>query len=219
MGQRSLDLIVRVNEHLIKPFLKLIYKDASAAYYTYGDITLKLYINISETNDYLRICKSGKGNYDNCLEAWETIVKENSEANGDYEYMNYFNLIKSHRRLVIEQSLITAALIKLHFAVDRELVSFVNKRGYKISLVNTAEYAESLEGAIRKLKNLKARITMKENEIIEFQKVHKKEAGTFQKMIAQLTYYSKVAISETITLAMYNEMMKLVREQYKPHEA
>jgi len=177
-----------------------------------------LYITISESNNYQLICKHGKGNYDDCLEAWENIVKENSEANGDYEYMNYFNLIKVHRRLIVEQSLITAALIKLHFAVDRELVSFVNKRGYKISLTSTADYAESLEGAVRRLKNLKARITMKENEIISFQKVHKKEAGTFQKMVAQLTYYSKVAISETITLAMYNEMMKLVREQYKPHE-
>jgi len=177
---------------------------------------------------YLEIANTGNVsllNAEDNMTAWESIVEKNCKVNGADEYSQYVSLSKSYALTVNEYIGVNAAINKLAFIVDYDLVDWLVKKGYKIETGNGKKdfnlvYAESLAKAQRKAANLMTRINMKKSELIRMSKPGKQDGRTLEEILATVSYAIGFTISEDVTLARFNEYNRILRvraEQEKQH--
>lgn len=169
-----------------------------------------MYLEIIETKNVLKVCKEGIPDLDKATEAWENIIRKHSEVNGSFEYENYLQNIKTYGLLIQDYYWIKGALSKLAFTVDRELVKELGKKGYRISLITSDEYEETLSACFRKVENIITKTASKQKEL-EGMKA-KEQQESFDSIMANLNYYwPGSAIQDDITLARFNECIKVLK--------
>lgn len=169
-----------------------------------------MYLEIIETKNVLKVCKEGIPDLDQATEAWENIIRKHSEVNGSFEYENYLQNIKTYGLLIQDYYWIKGALSKLAFTVDRELVKELGKKGYRISLRTSDEYEETLSACFRKVENIITKTASKQKEL-EGMKA-KEQQESFDSIMANLNYYwPGAAIQDDITLARFNECIKVLK--------
>lgn len=153
-----------------------------------------------------------------CADKWEEIVVANARANNTFEYDNYLDKHKTYALLIHEYVTVKAMLTKLTFSVDMDAINWLNKRGYKIVISKGPDrnklYEDSLMAAIRKSDNLVTKTTMKANELKQFQ-THHGQIESFEQIMANIIFHSKMNLPDDITLARYNAIKKLINQQNK----
>ena len=178
----------------------------------YQTIRLKEYVEIANTGDLSRLQISGNIDLNICAEKWESIVSENSRANGSNDYSIYLDKTKAHAAIVCEHMLIKAMLIRISIEYNPEIARELTKRGYKISPDD--KYESSLIDAIRRSDNLITKAKVKENEIKSFNS-KTQDRQSFEEIMANLTFAIKMNLSDDITLARYNSLKKLAKKQHE----
>lgn len=182
---------------------------------------LKMYFDIANTGELSLIQRKGRFDAEKCAEAWEEIVRMNSEANNSTEYMGYLSAYKSYDLLLNEFTLIRAMLMKLQLAssfygvlrIDQECVKYLNTKGYRINTEDEDKYAASLEMAIKRAMNFVTKITMKRNELMGMAESDTKKPS-FAEAVANLNAALGFSVDpDTLTLSMYNEYKKVLKKR------
>jgi len=93
----------------------------SVNFWKYEDILLKLYIEVARTGDFSRLVKEGHSDDQQCLIAWEEIVKKQEKVSGSNQYNSVLQLMKGYAILVNDHTVIRACLIHVILCpLDRE---------------------------------------------------------------------------------------------------
>lgn len=187
-------------------------KPTTAQFFQYDDILLRLFIDVAETSGYQKLVRTGLATDDECMEAWENIVRENSEKTGSNSYSSYFNDTVQYSQLLSEYLFMRAALTKLLYVIDFDLIQKVREFGYMINLSNSQAYADSLYATSRRVDNLATRIKMQYNRMA-LNTVDKSEGGGFDETIANLNMAIGFVETDNITLARYNEYCKTLKKR------
>ncbi len=184
----------------------------TASLYRYSDIPLKLYIDISGTNDFQRLIKSGTADSFQCAEAWEAIIRENNTHSGSREYDNYFSLLKDYWTLIKEYVQVRANLVKLCMVVDYQLIVECRGMGYPINVKNSEAYAKSLGLCLRRTGNLKTKAKTILNEIeLNFPKRKEGEGNNaFDDIMGQLHVEGVSGLTDDLTLSRYNSIKQTI---------
>ncbi len=194
----------------MKPWFYLKSKVLYVKLYTYETIPLRLFMEIAEDGNLKRLIIKGKLNKEELMLAFEDIIRRNGEVNGSFQYLTFFQLLKSYAKFIAEYTVVKALLIKLAFVIDYKSIQEVRSRGYAIDLTNTAKYAESLTAGLRKVGNLITKATMKRKEI-ERLNVEKEKSESFESILANISFALGFEVKETITLAGYNEYQRILK--------
>lgn len=194
-------------------------RNSSGKLFTYNDILLRTYIDISTTGNLEPLIIEGRSNREELLQAWEEIVRENGERNGDRSYSSYFRLLKGYGVLLATYSVVKISLLKLAVSpVDCEVVFDLRRRGYQINMSDNTVYAESIRVGLRKVDNLITRIRMKKSELeAQFAVQEKGTPIGFEEIIAKITSGLGFVVQDNITLARYNEYKKILKEKSRDH--
>lgn len=179
----------------------------------YGDIKLRLYLDIASTQEYRKLLIKGFASDDECFEAWEGILKSSSKITGDLTYTNYFSLTKSYALLVAKYNIVKACLLKVSMVVDRVTVQYLSTLGYQIDMSSTLAYATTIDNAIRNSNNLITKIATKQKQLEKY--LDKQgETATIGKIVAltnaALNYR---AIDVDVLLCEYNEYKEIIKKQ------
>lgn len=159
---------------------------------------------------------AGKVDIEKCVDAWELIVDKNSKANNSFDYINYIEKYRSYSLLLNEYITVKAMLTKLAFSIDVDIIAWLNKKGYKISITEgNSKYEECLVNAIRKSDNLVTKTVMKANELRALQDKRGNTNGSFESVIADLIFSLGFEVKDDITLARYNELKKLIKRKHE----
>ena len=185
-----------------------------ATFYSYEDITLKLFVTINASGNFRLLIKSGIALPSECFDRWEKIIQENNRAAGRHEYSTFLKTYKAYNRLLAEFNSIKAHLLILCYVIDYEAIKFVRKKGYAIALTNSKAYADSIYSAIRRSDNLLTKISMKRNELLKMQPKGDARQESFESIIANLTVELGYSIPDDITLARYNEYVKIIERKH-----
>lgn len=190
-------------------------KDTSKTYFQYKDIPLKLFIEIASEGSFRKLVKSGKYNDVECLEQWELIVKENHEVTGSTQWSDQFYLMQGYEMLRIQHCIVRALLVKMRFDPDEGTYDELKRRGYQLNLTSKAAYKQSFKVADARCKNIVTKAAMKLKELERSKEGSSKVKGrTFDSVMVDLN----MAIApqhedDNITLARYNEYLKLIKER------
>lgn len=176
-----------------------------------------MFIDIADTGDYGKLIVEGSAATDETFEAWEKIIEESSKVNGNNGYRSYFDNIKHYNKLLRDFNLIKSALSILYFEVDTDLINFLKTKGYNINTSGRMAYENSLNASMLKSNNLITRIEMRYKEIIKATEQSKgsNQSASFESMMANLNYSLNLVETDNITLARYNEYMKIIRLKNK----
>lgn len=185
-------------------------KSTTEVWYSYNDITLKLYLHIAATGDVMQLIREGQAETGECLERWEKLIADNSQANNSFEYSDFLNKNKSYAALISEHTLVKLILIRLSLEYDADLCLILKKKGYNIDVNN---YEQSLISALRKSENFVTKIKMKENELSAYDNKKKVSQDSFEEIMANMIFATKMNLPDDITLARYNALKKLVKRQ------
>lgn len=197
----------------------LAFKITSGRCYTYKDILLKTFIEISNTGDLKLLLRRGVAPQEYLVEVWEGIISDNSKATNNGGYSEYFQLLKGYDLLISEYVFVRATLIKLLMKVDHEDVKELSSRGYRISTKDSEGYAESIYNSLRKVDNLITKSEMKRKEIDRnFSGKEKTGKSEFVDVIAGLEIALERQIEDNITLAKYNALCKLAKRKNEQAE-
>lgn len=213
MEKKFLDSIKKTSKNLGKK-LSQRFKTSTAKFYTYEDITLKLYLEIAASLDFKRLILKGKAKESELMEAWELIIRKNYEVNGGFDYINYCDLIDGYNSLLSDYNYVRATLIQLMFVVDDNYIEELRNKGYKIDTSDSIKYAESIAAALRRSENLITRLKMKSNEISEMiGRDGGSSPASFEEIMAGLSLALKFAVPEDIKLSRFNEYKKIITER------
>lgn len=168
-------------------------------------------MDIATTGELRRLIIKGTATNETLIECFENIVKRNSDVSGNFQYLTYFQLLKSYAQYIAEYTVVKALLIKLTFVIHFESITEVRKRGYKISTENSKAYAESLIAGLHRVSNLITRATMKRKEIEKAQVNEETTPQTFESILANLCYNLGFTVPDSITLAGYNEYKRIIK--------
>jgi hypothetical protein len=151
----------------------------------------------------------------NAMEVWEEIVRKNCIANGVHEYTNYISALRSHALLVNDYISIKAHLIKLSYVVDEQSIEYLKAKGYVVDKSSTEAYTTSLVSALKKRENLMTRINMKKKELERIALQHKSGDGDrgIEEILATVSFQIGFSLSDDITLARFNEYVKIIKVQ------
>lgn len=172
-------------------------------------------MEIAATGRMDRLVISGKATADECLQAWEEIIRLNSRALGDYQYDSYFQLLKGYALLIAEYTIVKSSFISLALEIEWERIVEVRKRGYVVDTSNNEMYCKSIVAGLRRVDNLITKATMKRNEL-------EKEFGGNGKLVQPVTYQAVLAslnvslgfcVNENLTLSAFNEYKKIIKEK------
>jgi hypothetical protein len=194
-------------------------RPTTVTYFSYHNIPLKLFLEISSTGEFERVVIKGKSDIDGCIDAWEEIIKTNSKETGDSSYNSYLSLYRAYYLLLNEYKLVKATLIYLMFNIDDNLIGMLGRKGYKIQTSGSKAYRESIESSSKKADNLKTKIVLREIEIQKFagnKKDNKKQIG-IEELIATLSLQLGFEVDDTITLCRYNQYAKILKERSKKY--
>ncbi len=213
MVKKYLDSIKTTSKNLGKK-LSQRFKTSTATFYTYEDITLKLYLEIAASLDFKRLVINGKARESELVEAWEFIIRKNYEVNGGFDYINYCDLIDGYNSLLSDYNYVRATLIQLMFVVDDNYIEELRNKGYRIDTTDSLKYAESISNALRRSENLITRMKMKSNEISDMiGRDGGSKGATFEEIMAGLSLALKFAVPEDIKLSRFNEYKKMISER------
>jgi len=193
-------------------------KSSSGILYTYDDILLRLYLDVARSGDFSKLVKEGKASDQECLNAWEAIVRKQEKVTGSNQYSSVLQLMKGYAILINDHTVIRACLVKtLLFPTDWEIVQTLRAKGYEIDWLNKVEW---IQNAIRRNENLITKATMKQKELQRmFQtKETKTDPKGFEEIIAILNFALGFNVDESITLARYNEYQKILNKRQKEVE-
>lgn len=177
-----------------------------------------MYIEISEDGDLKKLCRKGFADPIKCSEIWEEIVKRCAAAQGNLEFDNYLEAYQNYSIVLSEYLFIRACLLKFWFKglrkSDLPFVEKLKNKGFKIDLTEREKYKESLIKATKQVRAMITKILNKKSELDEFNKKENTKRSTFDSIIAALMYqWPGTGISDGITLARYNECIRLLRER------
>lgn len=145
---------------------------------------------------------------------WEEIVRKNNEENGNLDFNNYFQCLKTYADLVNEYITVKACLLKLtKVSVDAATIEVLEDFGYILEVTTMDSYKKSLQIVTAKSDNLITKIMSKHKELQEFNK-NKSKPLTFAKALMQVGVGLGYSVSKDITLAEYNEAKKLIKEKH-----
>ena len=220
------DLPQKISLNLISRISGLGFKRTTPVYFQYDNITLKMFVEISNDGDFKRLLISGAYNADTAIQEWEEIIKRNSEVNGDFQWHDYFELFRGYLTLQTKHLKTRALLFSLaasgynnkneeHVAKVSELASM----GIKIDVTSGAGFEKSISLGFRKSDNF---VSKYESKRLELEKLvsKSKEKGskreTFDTIWANLSVAAApMVISEDITLSKFNELKKVLKERNK----
>lgn len=169
-------------------------------------------MEVARTGNLKLLVVTGAPDTFTCLEAWEKIVKENAEENGNNDYDSYYHGLKMYSVLNAEYVLVKALLTYLCFSIDHQYIEQVRKLGYKIDTTNSEKYTESLSNGLRKADNLKTKIESKGKEIqLLFNVGENGKPETFEQVLAHLNAGLGFNVNEDITLSRFNEYKKILK--------
>lgn len=173
-------------------------------------------MEVSRSSDFKKLILSGKPTTQECLEAWELIIKENGRHNGNFDYENYLSLFQGYWLLRSEYLHLRAIFTQLAIAIDYELIQEVRQRGYKISTKNSAEYRKSIEKGLRQISNLITKAKMKQSEIERLygnSKDDERESYVLDDLISELLVQGVSGVDDNITLSRYNAIRKILSKK------
>lgn len=183
-------------------------------FFDYDNISLKLFISIAETANYLLLSIDGSSDINDCFDQWEKIVQQNSKVNGNAEYRSYYDNLYHYNKLLKDFNAIKATITILYFEVDNDLISYLDSKGYKISTHTSLAYVESLNAAMNKSNQLITKIEMRSKAILKANEQSKgsNQQLTFETLMANLTIALGFNIDDSITLARYNDYNKIIKK-------
>lgn len=175
-----------------------------------------MFIEIAETSDYKKLIKSGEPTEEQCSEVWEEIIQKNGINSGNHGYSNYLNDAQAYAGMLCEYLFMRSALTKLLHVIDYQLIKDCESIfGYKFALDNSAAYAQSLYTVSRRVDSIATRIKMHQNKMSAQATVSKSGGSSFNEALAVLIDAFKVDFRDDITLAKYNELVKIIRHKNK----
>lgn len=172
----------------------------------YEDISLRLFLEIAKDGDVSKLLIEGEADLD---EAWEEIIRKNQQSAGSNRYDNYFEKAQTYALIVHEYILVRSALVYLSEKVDGTVAEMLIEKGYKI---DPKDYLPSIERAFHKAENLVTRAMSKQKEM-ELLKEDKKGDSSFEEVMANLVVGLGFQVSDDITLARYNEYLKIIKKK------
>lgn len=196
-------------------------KSSSATFFTYEDILLKLYIDLTGTGNFSQLIKSGQASDQECLNAWEQIVRKQEKVTGSNQYNSVLQLLKGYASLMNDHTVIRACLVYLkNGPIDWEIIKLLKSKGYSIDTTNRATVLESVRTSLQRNENLVTKATMKKKELERmFQtKAEASERRGFEEILANLNFALGFTVDENITLARYNEYQKILKARAKAAE-
>jgi hypothetical protein len=175
-------------------------------------------MEISDSNEYGRLSKGKKFSEDICFEAWESLIRSNSEYTGDYTYHDHLNNLRQYNRLINEQYIVSACLLLLSMVIDDNAIQILASKGFKIDAKPgkgaDERYNKSLESAIQKSNNYNTKVETLYKQII---KATEKSTDTrpvlFEEVLTNLTAAWGQPIGRDITLAGYNSCIKIIKKR------
>lgn len=189
-------------------------------YYGYDDVPLKLYLEVTSSQDFNLLCYQGTPDTNECLDKWEEIVSLHARNTGNAEYIGYFKTFKAYQKMVNEWTIVRAILTRLSTeggGFNQEWVDELNRRRYKIQTDNQEVYQSSLEAAERRNEGMVTQILLKKKELENYSKGDKKNKPIgFESLMAALCQGLGREVPDTITLARYDEYMKIIKRKNRP---
>jgi hypothetical protein len=192
-------------------------------FFKYNTITLKLFLDIAQTNDYKKILVSGDASVDVCEEHWEKIVEQHNYHSGNYDHLNYLSHVLAYLNLFRKYNTVRENLTLLLLVIDMPAIEYLRKEGYSIVMNKGQEaYEKSIAAAFNKSNNLNSKLKQKMNQINTFNEAliasrrafNQNEEGTgFEERIATISYHLHFAIDQDITLALYNQYVKKINKE------
>lgn len=114
----------------------------------------------------------------------------------------------------------------LLLVIDQPTIEYLNSQGYKIDTAHGQEqYEKSIAAAIVKSSNLNSKLKQKLNQIETFNQgliekrksfADKEGASGFEAQLATISFHLGFAVDDAITLAKYNEYVKIIHKQNGP---
>lgn len=190
----------------------------SGTYLTYGEIELRMYYEIANTSSVQKLFVSGTYSEDQASKAWEEIIRDNCKATNNRKYIIILDAQKKLNQYINEQSYLKAAVTKLHFEVDRELIADIEKDfHFTINMKNSAKYAESLKELDSRAKFYNTKISAQK---VLLERIQKEEEGkakgkgvNFQQSLVRVGTALNIVIPQDVLLATFNEYVNVIRER------
>ncbi len=198
--------------------------DSSGNFYNYRTLPLRTYFEIVESGNYRLVNPRGKGTVEQCMDAWESIIKTYSQESNTSEYYAWFRSMRNYWKLYAKHAVLAASIMLLKIRVDKKVVEDVRKMGYTIDTTNSASYKRSLEVLEPKIRTLHSQLKIRHNELAAMEVAKEQELketdgkSSFDSVIALLSLSSGFNIPEDITLSRYMEMVKAVKAKNKTVE-
>lgn len=223
MEIKSLDSHPKTRKSRREKFLGQRSTNTIAVFWTYDDILLRHFYDVSKSGDYRTLVKSGDATDEQCAEAWEKIVQKNNYHSGNRQYDNYLNLVKQYNLAIKELNAVVSTIMCLIFVVDKEQIEFLKSKGYKIDTSSATAYDNSLAIALHESGKIRSKIKIKYNQINNFNQraIESKEHGevTLDEMLTALSMEVGFQLPDSITLAQYNAYAKRVKKRNDAVEA
>lgn len=178
--------------------------------YSYDDILLKTYFDISMDGNVTRLIKYGKADNQTLQDCWERLVKRNNEETGNFNYFIYKEGLEVYHNLLRVYHKVKTCLLKLSIRCDYKVIGMLAAEGYVIDK-RVSHYDESLYLASRKSDNLITKIQSKRKELAEFEKKDGGVPMTFEKALAKVSFGAKYQVQRDVTLSGYNELVKEIK--------
>lgn len=161
--------------------------------------------------NYLLVAKDKSATEQDCLTAWELIVKENAEVNDSTLHTTYSDLKEEYAILLQQYQAIRARILLLYCTVDKEAIEFLRKQRYNIDTTSDEAYEKSLDQAISKSENIGGELQRKYNELVELMEGDSMDPS-LSELLSPLRYHFGYHVPMEILLSEYNDMKKFLKE-------
>jgi hypothetical protein len=191
----------------------MVSSSTTKKFYTYDDIKLKLYIEVTQSRTYRKLLISGEASDDECFAAWESLLIRNSKATGDLDYSNYFQLVQTYGLLLAKYNVVKACILKLTYTIDSRVVGILEEFGYSLDLTSNLTYATTLNNASISSNNIVTKLATIQKQLAEYEDKDS-EPLTIGKIIADINTAMKFqAIDSDVLLSEFNEYKALIQKQ------
>lgn len=208
-------------------------KIITVQFFSYEDITLKLYLDVIKSLDYKRLLIAGEASLEQCHKQWDTILQGCNRSSGGLDYVNFIDLSQGYGYLLSEYNIVKGWLTKLWFQVDDLIIEQLSERGYNIITTKdnpsyepelykkfaehkkenlSLNYRESLLKALQRSEHLVTKIKMKANELRVF--LGGGDGGRKEMVFDEIMAHFMVRgikVDDDIKLIRYIELIKLLK--------
>lgn len=193
---------------------KKAFSSTIGKFYTYDNIKLRLYMEISNGASLENLIIEGNVSEQVLYNNWEDILRKNSKANNNLEFLNHFEAAQKYTMLLSLYTTIKACLMKLTICPDVEVIKYLRTEGYYIDGSSVRAYTESIVAASNLSDNLATKIETKEKELRLYKVDNDVSSGSgFEEGLASLSYMIGFNIPDDVTLAKFNEYKRIIRKQ------